>query len=135
MSTEQGDLIRDLREARNWSQKELGEKVGASERTIWAIENVGHSARKRVMTRIREELGIEGDQEMARSEMPTRVQVVVAAIADLLFSLPEDERRAWVDDLSLRVINDDARFMGRPDWPHDVQLIATMLGAYLTRED
>ena len=130
-----GEQIRDAREARGWSQFDLAERVGASERTIWSIENEGHMARPRTMVRILAELGIAGTEENTRGRWPTHVRVITAAVADLLTSLPEHERREWASDLTMRVINDDARMAGRSDWPDDVQLIADMLGAYLTRSD
>ena len=87
------------------------------------------------MVQILAELGIAGVEDNTRVRWPTHVRVITAAVADLLTSLPEAERREWASDLTMRVINDDARMAGRSDWPDDVQLIADMLGAYLTRSD
>jgi transcriptional regulator with XRE-family HTH domain len=134
-SNSQGAAYRERREEMGLSQPDLAERIGVSPRTIWAIENAGHVARSGTMARLRAELGLVGDEEVTRGRWPTHIAVVTAAVADLLTSLPEGERHEWASDLTMRVINDDVRITGRGDWPADVQVIADMVGAYLTRND
>lgn len=135
MTSQTGEQIRERREALGLSQKELADRARTSARTIWAIENNGHLARPQTMARIRAELEIPGDEEEARVDTPVHVQVVAAAVADLLTTLEEPARLEWAHDLSLRVVADDARMTGRSDWPLDVQIVTDMLIAYLTRDD
>lgn len=134
-NTDMGAVYAERRDEIGLTQPELAERIGVSARTIWAIENEGHIARPGTMARLRAELGIAGDEEVTRGRWPTHIQVVTAALADLLMSLPESERHEWASDLTMRVINDDVRITGRGDWPTDVQLIADIVGAYLTRRD
>lgn len=94
-----GDMIREAREARGWTQDELADHSGVPKRTIQEIEN-GRVRKPQRATdlKLRQSLEIEGDAVRERSEWPEDVAAIVDIVGAFLMTLTPAERIQWISD-------------------------------------
>lgn len=94
-----GDVIREARESRNWTQEDLAQFSGVPKRTIQEIEN-GRVNRPQRATdlKLRQALEIEGDPVRERSEWPEDVAAIVDIVGAVMLTLTPAERVRWIAD-------------------------------------
>lgn len=98
-----GDMIREAREARGWTQEELAAQSGVPKRTIQEIENGRVRKPQRANDlKLRQTLDLAGDPEQGRADLPPGVQRMADIVGAYLAALPEDEAVQWFADFLRR---------------------------------
>lgn len=88
-----GELIREAREKRDWSQRELGDKVGVSQVAIMKIE-AGTTTRSKFLPRIAQVLGIplhHLDSSLAQTGINHSAQVMAPPRNPQLQTIPNEQ--------------------------------------------
>ena len=94
-----GDMIREAREARGWTQKDLVTHSGVPKRTIQEIENGRVKRPQRANDlKLRAALDLQGDPDAERSEWPEDVAEIVDLVGAYLVSVSPAERIRWFRD-------------------------------------
>lgn len=134
--TELGQRIAEARESLGWTQKQLAEAVGRSERTIQAWEAGTNRPPARLRLKVIEVLGLEGDEADTRSEWPRKVQDLTTVLGDLMATLSPEDLLRWRHQFILAFVRGDVRPSGAAQpWPSDVEVIVDIIGASLANAE
>lgn len=97
-----GDKIKELREGKNISQKELSELVGVSDAMISMYEKNKKGPSVEVVTKLADALNVSTDylldvETIAENEIPENIR----AVARDLMDLPEENRKLAIDMIKM----------------------------------
>lgn len=96
--------IRQRRRAKKWTQKQLADEAGVSERMIQDAESGKRRPQPANLAEIRRALDIQGDPEDTRETWPQDVQVFLDVMGAFLSAMTEAERLTVIREITARIV-------------------------------
>lgn len=107
-----GQMIARLREARGWSQEDLGRAADVPKRTIQDIElDKVKTPQRRTRQKLHMALEIEGDPDLTRRAWPSDIQVFLDVLGAFMVNLTEERRLELMRAMTIDLVE----FKGRPN--------------------
>jgi putative transcriptional regulator len=106
-----GARIKALRKERHWSQADLAEAAGVSERTIYSIENGQHVPQPKKMRAILDALDVQQPEEGAIvvEGMPDDIAIFLRVAAHQLGKLDESVRSRVLNEIYPKLMGEIGR--------------------------
>jgi transcriptional regulator with XRE-family HTH domain len=102
--------VEDARESRGWTQEELAERANVPLRTYSSFANGHTRMQARGLARVLAALDMTSDlqqletREATLEGFPADIQVFTDTVAAFLSTMPEAERRAFINDTIRRIV-------------------------------